>query len=154
MSERKNEVANANDEITTLEGRIKALESDIKALKGASVSKASGGNMDASKGEGKTYNATYYSAYCPTCGEWGGITATGDDISSSIYVRGKRVVAVDPSVIPLGSVVKVTTPYETFEALALDTGGDIKGRRIDILVEATEKAYSLGRHDVKVEVLN
>ena len=154
MSERNKELAIANDEITTLEGRIKALESDIKALKGASVSKASGGNMDASKGEGKTYNATYYSAYCPTCGEWGGITATGDDISSSIYVRGKRVVAVDPSVIPLGSTVRVTTPNESFEALAIDTGGNIKGNRIDILVESTEKAYSLGRHSVKVEVLN
>ena len=101
---------------------------------------------------GRTFNATYYSAFCPTgCT---GVTATGDDVSSSIYVRGKRVVAVDPNVIPLGSLVRVTTPNESFEALALDTGGNIKGNRIDILVESTKKAYSIGRHDVKVEILN
>src|SRR5699024_2342632 len=114
------------------------------------------GNSDSngkvSEMKGQTFNATYYSAYCSTgCT---GVTATGDDVSSSIYVRGKRVIAVDPSVIPLGSTVRVTTPNETFEATALDTGGDIKGNRIDILVESTEKAYSLGRHSVKVEVLN
>ena len=108
-------------------------------------------NGKVSESKGQTFNATYYSAYCSTgCT---GVTATGDDVSSSIYVRGKRVVAVDPSVIPLGSTVRVTTPNETFEATALDTGGDIKGNRIDILVESTEKAYSLGRHDVNVEIL-
>lgn len=97
--------------------------------------------------------ASHYSAYCPTCGEWGGITATGDDISSSIYVRGLRVIAVDPSVIPLGSKVRVTGAGYNFEALALDTGGAIKGNRIDILVSSTEEAYALGMKDVKVEVL-
>lgn len=111
-------------------------------------------SMEGEEAVGQTYEATYYSAFCPTCGEWGGITATGDDISESIYVDGKRVVAVDPNVIPLGSTVKVTTPSETFEARALDSGGDIRGNRIDILVNSTEEAYSKGRHDVTVEVLN
>lgn len=97
-------------------------------------------------------NATHYSAFCPTgCT---GVTATGEDVSNSIYVDGKRVVAVDPNQIPLGSTVRVTGGGYDFEALALDTGGDIGHGRIDILVESTEEAYNLGRADVQVEVLN
>lgn len=102
--------------------------------------------------QGQTFEATYYSAYCDTgCT---GVTATGKDVSNSNYVDGKRVIAVDPGVIPLGTSVRVTTPNETFDAIAEDTGGDIQGNRIDILVDSTEEAYSLGRHDVQVEIIN
>ncbi len=102
--------------------------------------------------QGQSFEATYYSAYCDTgCT---GVTATGEDVSNSNYVDGKRVIAVDPNVIPLGTSVKVTTPNETFDAVAEDTGGDIQGNRIDILVDSTEEAYRLGRHDVQVEIIN
>lgn len=102
--------------------------------------------------QGQSFEATYYSAWCDTgCT---GVTATGEDVSNSNYVDGKRVIAVDPSVIPLGTSVRVTTPNETFDAIAEDTGGDIQGNRIDILVDSTEEAYSLGRHDVQVEIIN
>lgn len=114
--------------------------------------KNSEGSVEDGEAVGRTFEATYYSAFCPTgCT---GKTATGHDVSNSIHIDGKRVVAVDPNVIPLESTVKVTTPNETFEAKAMDTGGDIKGNRIDILVGSTEEAYSIGRHDVTVEVLD
>ncbi len=102
---------------------------------------------------GATFEATYYTAFCPTgCT---GVTATGIDVSNTIYHEGKRIVAVDPSVIPLGSTVQVTTSDgNTFEATSQDTGGDIKGNRIDILVGSREEAYKLGRQDVTVEVIN
>ena len=163
-----------SNEVESLESEVDELSKVLKATKrklerkekevgesGGNAADNTGdnkhrGNSDSngkvSETKGQTYEATYYSAFCSTgCT---GVTATGDDVSSSIYVRGKRVIAVDPNVIPLGSTVRVTTPNESFEATALDTGGDIKGNRIDILVESTEKAYSLGRHSVKVEVLN
>ena len=99
--------------------------------------------------ETETFETTYYSAYCPTCGQWGGITATGHDISDTVTHKGMGIVAVDTNVIPLRSVLSIDG--KTY--IALDTGGDIKGKRIDILVESTKEAYSKGRHDVEVEIL-
>ncbi|RPF54756.1 3D domain-containing protein [Abyssicoccus albus] len=96
-------------------------------------------------------NATYYTASCNGCS---GFTATGQDVRGSTYVNGKRVIAVDPNVIPLGSTVRVTTGNgEQFEAIAGDTGGAIKGNKIDILVGDKSTARSLGRTSATVEVL-
>src|SRR5690606_1324618 len=45
------------------------------------------------------FEATFYTAFCPTgCT---GITATGIDVRNTIYYEGKRIIAVDPKVIPL-----------------------------------------------------
>ncbi len=98
--------------------------------------------------------ATFYSAFCSTgCT---GITATGLDVSSSIYTQdGLRVIAVDPNVIALGSTVKVTLANgDSFTAKASDTGGAIRGNRIDVLVSDEATAYSLGRQAAKVEVIS
>lgn len=95
--------------------------------------------------------ATHYTAYCEGCI---GITAIGYDVRRTIYAEGYRVIAVDNSVIPLRSIVRVT--YEdgtTFEAVAGDVGGDIKGARIDVLVASKSEAYALGRQQVSVEIL-
>lgn len=100
---------------------------------------------------GIAFNGSYYTAYCPEgCT---GVTATGEDVSNSIYVDGMRVIAVDPRVIPLYSIVEVSTPYETFKAIALDTGGAIKGHKVDILVANESQARKLGRHTVYIKVL-
>lgn len=159
VEEYEDEVKHLKDEITDLhsEESVSNIQADDKDDSGETGNRGREQHAEVAEettpANGATFEATYYDAYCPTCGEWGGITATGDDISESIYVGGKRVIAVDPSVIPLGSTVKVTTPNETFEAKALDTGGDIVGNRVDILVESTEKAYELGRHNVTVEII-
>ena len=67
---------------------------------------------------------------------WGGIqgngiTATGIDLTKS---PRRYIVAVDPAVIPLGSIVRVRpSPFGAYQVfLAADTGGAIKGNRIDI----------------------
>lgn len=93
--------------------------------------------------------ATAYIALCDTgCT---GITRTGIDVRN---YPSKRIVAVDPNVIPLHSKVKVTLPSgEQFYAVAEDTGGDIKGNRIDILMSTRNEAVNFGRQNVKVEVL-
>ena len=98
--------------------------------------------------------ATFYTAFCSTgCT---GITATGLDVSSTIYTPdGYRVIAVDPSVIALGSIIKVTLDNgDSFEAKAEDTGGDIRGNRIDILVESTDEAFRLGRQAASIEIIS
>lgn len=58
-----------------------------------------------------------------------------------------RTIAVDPKVIPYGS--RVFIPGFGWR-IAEDTGAQIKGNRIDVLVEDEEKAYKLGRKSTPV----
>ncbi|MED2455046.1 3D domain-containing protein, partial [Bacillus thuringiensis] len=61
-----------------------------------------------------------------------------------------KVIAVDPKVIQLGSKVCV----EGYGgAIAGDTGGAIKGNRIDVLVGSDGSANNWGRKSVKVKVI-
>lgn len=57
--------------------------------------------------------------------------------------------AVDPNVIPLGSQIHVEG-YGS--CLAADTGGAIKGNRIDVLVNSKGEAANWGRRSVQVTV--
>lgn len=100
-----------------------------------------------------TYEATHYTAKCKGCS---GVTATGLNVSHTIYSPdGFRIVAVDPRVIPLGTKLQITYANGvTFKAVAADTGGAIKGKKIDILVASKEEAYRLGRVPVTVRILN
>jgi 3D (Asp-Asp-Asp) domain-containing protein len=83
-------------------------------------------------------------AYAPFYGPGvGGITATG--------MRAQRgVIAVDPRVIPLGTIVYVEG-YGT--AIAADTGGAIRGRRIDVCLDTPREAYQWGRRWVRIWIL-
>ena len=57
-----------------------------------------------------------------------------------------KLIAVDPSVIPLGTKVWV----EGYgEAIAGDTGGAIKGHKIDVLMSSGDQARAWGRKTVK-----
>lgn len=98
----------------------------------------------------QTFEATAYIALCDTgCT---GVTKTGIDVRQDITYEGRRVIAVDPSVIPLGSAVEIQLPDgQLLEATAQDTGGDIKNSRIDILVGSLEEAKLFGRQKVLVK---
>ena len=77
-----------------------------------------------------------------------GLTATGINIKTNPHMK---LIAVDPSVIPLGSRVWV----EGYgEAIAGDTGGAIKGHKIDVLMPNGATARQWGRKTVKIIVLN
>ena len=83
-------------------------------------------------------------AYIPSDGGGSGITATG-------MVAQHGVVAVDPQVIPLGT--KVYIPVYGV-AIAADTGGAIRGNRIDLCMDTYHEAISFGRGDVEVYILD
>ena len=89
--------------------------------------------------------------YCEsTAYSGGGVTATG-----TVPVRdpnGISTIAVDPRVIPLGSLVYVDGYGK---AVAADTGGAIIGHIIDVYVNSEEEAYnSWGRrYNVPVYIL-
>lgn len=73
-----------------------------------------------------------------------GITASGR--AAEPY----KTVAVDPKVIPLGSTVYVDYGDGVREYRADDTGGAIKGARIDLCVSDHQEANELGVKIVKV----
>ncbi len=85
--------------------------------------------------------ATAYTAGCAGCS---GYTATG-------YRAGHGIVAVDPRVIPLGT--RLYIPGYGF-AIAGDTGGAIRGDRIDLGFNSLSDAVDFGRRVVKVYTLH
>ena len=98
-----------------------------------------------------TFSSYKYTAHCNSgCS---GRTATGYDVSNTIYYDGMRIIAVDPNVIKLGSIVEIRTPTESFRAIALDTGGSIKGKTIDILVDSNAEANRWGKRSVQLRVI-
>lgn len=65
-------------------------------------------------------------------------------------VKNLPIVAVDPDIIPLYSIVEI----ENLGAfIALDTGGLIKGNRIDILFNSKREAMEFGKQTIKVRVI-
>ncbi|MET3576217.1 ubiquitin-like domain-containing protein [Bhargavaea ullalensis] len=90
-------------------------------------------------------SATAYTASCNGCS---GITSTGINLKAN---PNAKVIAVDPSIIPLGSKVWV----EGYGyAVAGDTGGAIKGHKIDVFVSSQSQAMSFGRKKVRIKILN
>lgn len=92
-----------------------------------------------------TVKATAYTASCGGCS---GVTATGINLNEN---PAAKVISVDPNVIPLGSKVFVEG-YGV--ATAADTGGAIKGNRIDIFIPSKQSAINYGVKQVKVKILN
>lgn len=78
----------------------------------------------------------------------GGKTATGKSV---VYnPNGISTIAVDPRVIPLGSLVEVSG-YGL--AIASDTGGAIKGNIIDVYFNTQRECTNWGRkHNVEVNI--
>ncbi|HEX2926479.1 MAG TPA: 3D domain-containing protein [Ruminiclostridium sp.] len=78
-----------------------------------------------------------------------GLTATGARVR-----RG--IIAVDPSVIPLGTRVYIEVPGRAADygyAVASDVGGAIKGNKIDVYLESGSQVAAWGVRRVKVYVL-
>jgi 3D (Asp-Asp-Asp) domain-containing protein len=87
------------------------------------------------------------SPYVATAYSLRGRTASGRMVS-----RG--LIAADPRVLPLGSRVKLEHPGYSGEYLVADTGGAIRGRRIDIWTPSSGEAMRFGRRTVKLTVLS
>jgi 3D (Asp-Asp-Asp) domain-containing protein len=91
-----------------------------------------------------TMNASAYAPVVACCGKSDGITASG-------MKAGYGVVAVDPRYIKLGTKLYV----EGYGyAIAADTGGAIKGYKIDLCYNTYKEAVNYGRKNVKVYVLS
>lgn len=104
------------------------------------------------------FTATAYDLSYQSCGKYPSHPMYGITFSGSKAVRG-RTIAVDPDVIPLGSVVYIEFPEE-FSYLnglytAEDTGEKVKGKMVDIFLgkSALEEAKRFGRMKVHVKII-
>ncbi|MFB1083479.1 ubiquitin-like domain-containing protein [Jeotgalibacillus sp. JSM ZJ347] len=114
------------------------------ASSGSSQPAQTAAATSAPSGQTITMSSTAYTASCAGCS---GITATGINLKAN---PGMKVIAVDPSVIPLGSRVYV----EGYGyAIAGDTGGAIKGNKIDIFIADRGSALAWGNRTVKVTIM-
>jgi 3D (Asp-Asp-Asp) domain-containing protein/peptidoglycan hydrolase CwlO-like protein len=89
-------------------------------------------------GEWKMVATAYFS---------GGGGLSGDGITATGLRARKGVVAVDPRVIPLGTKLYI----EGYgEAQAADTGGWIKGNRIDLCFDSLQECMVYGRRNIYI----
>jgi uncharacterized protein YabE (DUF348 family) len=99
-------------------------------------------------GDWVTFSSTAYTANCNGCS---GVTATGLDLKAN---PGSNVVAVDPNVIPLGSIIEIKHNGRILgQYRAADTGGAITGRKIDIFMAERSDALRWGRKSVQVRIV-
>lgn len=155
LAENESELNNLNAE----ERAIKAEQGAKRRAAAArnNVTTASSNQSAASK---STSNTTQKSA-STSAGEWRTVQATGYSTQQrglsthtalGIDLRvNPRVIAVDPRVIPLGSLVEV---QGLGVYVAGDTGGAIKGNIIDIHYPTVGQALNWGRRNVKIRVIN
>lgn len=134
-----------------------------------SVIKADSDNLAASllkvKSKEKRMRATAYDLSVESCGKRPGHPEYGVTSSGARAVVG-RTVAVDPTVIPLGSRLFITFPAEYSDLdgvyMAEDTGHILKGDSIDIFFgedvqgsrEIYESAMKFGVRYVDVRILD
>lgn len=118
----------------------------VIALKGKSAAKPEGEKPESYKAV-LDIVATAYAPGPHDNGKWGNLTHLGTQVRPGI-------IAVDPRVIPLGSRVYIEfADGHGVYATAEDTGGAIKGDRIDIAMWTVPEAYDFGMQKVKVYVL-
>lgn len=113
---------------------------------GAAVPEASKAAVDKSEPEAETEASTPAVTFTATAYSLLGRTASGAGVR-----RG--IIAADRRVLPIGTRVRVEAGSYTGEYLVADTGGAVRGRKIDIWMPSTGEAMRFGRRNVKLTVL-
>jgi 3D (Asp-Asp-Asp) domain-containing protein len=98
-------------------------------------------------GEATETPAAPAESYTATAYAFRGRTASG-------RLVGKGVIAADTRVLPMGTRVHVEAGNWTGVYTVADTGGAVRGRKIDIWVPTTGEAFRFGRRKVKLTVLS
>ena len=148
--------------ILELQDTIELLEQENKKKKEIQVAKTNK-TLAPNRGSGNRTNifeATAYDLTVASCGKsmdhpQYGITASGYSLKGKSL--SDRFIAVDPKVIKLGSVVHIEffEPYTqlTGNYTAVDTGGAIKGNKVDIFFggqNVSKEVSNFGRREVRV----
>ncbi|MCJ8172376.1 3D domain-containing protein [Clostridium botulinum] len=146
VNEKESELV-ANEAARAEEAR-KAEENSKKAKEVASSDGNSSKGQTLSRGESNSMS--YSKVVVVEATAYAGDSATASGEKPNRNPNGYSTIAVDPRVIPWGARVYV----EGYGyAIAHDTGGDIKGNRIDLFMNSEAECNSWGRRSVKVYIL-
>lgn len=139
------ELAEPNDKVTTKMSPERIDSLALKEVKSPPL------EIDAEKVAGRSPVAPnladdealdfHATAYCLK-----GRTASG-------VVAQSGVIAADPRVLPLGTVVHLRSGSYTGTYTVADTGSKIKGRRVDVFVNTHREAIQFGRRQVKIKII-
>lgn len=140
MEKRVKHLANVSGQtarVSFLEGQVKVYRDSISAL--------------SRKGKKRSLGFFTATAYDPieSCKPF------DDGMTAELIPAGMGVAAVDPGVIPYGSILYLPELNRYF--LACDTGAAMKrngGRNIDLLMPTVESARQFGRRQLKVELIH
>lgn len=133
----------AIDELENLENEFQQKQLEYESIISIYEEKLSSNIKDSLEYMGEfTLTAYCCERYDHICGFGDGLTALGTTLRPGI-------VAVDKSVIPLGSIVVING--ESY--LAADTGGSISGNHIDIAVETHSSAIDFGVRSGEVWII-
>jgi 3D (Asp-Asp-Asp) domain-containing protein len=145
IQQQKREVTKAQELAAPSQKENEIAKTESKVLSGVvteatDLAGAPGGRADATPVAAPvTYLATAYSL--------SGRTASGKRPS-----RG--LIAADPSVLPLGSRVRLEAGSFSGDYFVGDTGGTVRGKKIDIWTPNHRDAHRFGRRLVKLTVLS
>lgn len=145
-------------EVVKVGTRVPPVKKPLQASRTRTASPVQGGAVASANapedGQTITVTATAYTPWDPGCG---GISVINRKIANYKIPAGWGIVAVDRSVIPLGT--KVYVPGYGY-AIAADTGGAIKGNKIDVCYwaggesAAKAAARSWGRRTVTITIID
>ena len=140
-------VQNNNEvkEVETTEATTQAAETETTQAAQATEATQTTQAAAASSSQGGYYLTVEATAYSYNEAGLSNYTADGTNLVSE-----PNVIAVDPSVIPLGSYVEIPG-YGVFRAA--DTGGAIYGNRIDVHLVNLNDVYNFGRRTITIRVL-
>jgi 3D (Asp-Asp-Asp) domain-containing protein len=132
-----------NIKTSSSEKKVVVSRSDEQASSAKKVIVSRSGEQVSRSERPTIFEATAYCSCRKCCGKSDGITASG--------VRAKEgTVAVDPKVIPLGSRIYIEgMGYFRAE----DTGGMIRGNKLDIWFPTHNEALKFGRKNVRVRII-
>lgn len=116
---------------------IKPDNKEVITFEVANLSKSKVANLN-EKLSSRAFSAT---AYCLK-----GRTASGGNVR-----RG--IVAADPRVLPLGTRISMNAGSYSGSYTVADTGGAVRGRKLDIWVPSCSEAIRFGRRTVTVAVV-
>ena len=124
--------------------RVEANANDQGGAMGASASQLTDAVIERPAAEEFAAPPT---AFVATAYSLRGKTASGRPVA-------KGLIAADPRVLPLGSRVRLEAAFFSGDYLVADTGGAVRGKRIDIWTPSTRQAFRFGRRTVKLTVLS
>ncbi len=132
-------------EVEKSEATTSASNETAQATQATETTQAAQTTEAASSSQNGYYLTVEATAYSYNEAGLSSYTADGTNL-----VNEPNVIAVDPSVIPLGSYVEIPG-YGIFRAA--DTGGAIYGNRIDVHLVNLNDVYNFGRRTITIRVL-